>query len=263
MYTLKIQLIYSSPSIWRRVLVDSNTTLHELHSIIQVLFDWHNSHLHNFQVATPRPAPDATMADIMSHVVTGCRVFSDGGDAGFEDEVENDVTVGELLGPVGDRLVYEYDFGDSWMHNVVVEAVEPYTEENENDEVPRCIGGRYAAPVDDSGGIAKHAMMVHAYRKKHGLLPQQRRQQQPHTNEHKQQQQRGSQQPETKEAAEDEDDEDGLGGEYDDDNWSGQVEGWLKWCSKRNGRKYDPLRFDRQRVNTALKEQLGWTVGRG
>ena len=49
-YQLRIVLRDISPLIWRRLLVRSDTTLAQLHLMIQMLFDWRNEHLHHFHV---------------------------------------------------------------------------------------------------------------------------------------------------------------------------------------------------------------------
>jgi hypothetical protein len=47
-YQLKITLWGTKPQIWRRVLLSEQTTLHQLHWIIQGAMSWTNSHLHQF-----------------------------------------------------------------------------------------------------------------------------------------------------------------------------------------------------------------------
>ncbi len=49
-YQLKVTLWGSRPQIWRRVSVPEQTTLHQLHWIIQGAMGWTNSHLHQFIV---------------------------------------------------------------------------------------------------------------------------------------------------------------------------------------------------------------------
>jgi hypothetical protein len=49
-YQLRIVLRDISPLIWRRLLVRSDTTLAQLHLMIQILFAWGNEHLHHFHV---------------------------------------------------------------------------------------------------------------------------------------------------------------------------------------------------------------------
>ena len=48
------------------------------------------------------------------------------------------------------KFVYEYDFGDSWDHDIVVEkALEPEAK----TQYPRCITGRRSCPPEDVGGV--------------------------------------------------------------------------------------------------------------
>lgn len=47
-YQLKITLKGSRPPIWRRVQLVADTTLFELHKIIQITMGWCDSHLHQF-----------------------------------------------------------------------------------------------------------------------------------------------------------------------------------------------------------------------
>jgi len=49
-YQLRIVLRGISPLIWRRLLIRGDTTLAQLHLILQTIFDWSNEHLHCFHV---------------------------------------------------------------------------------------------------------------------------------------------------------------------------------------------------------------------
>jgi len=62
---------------------------------------------------------------------------------------------------VGDLLVYEYDFGDGWEHDILVEAVlapRPRT------LYPRVVDGARACPPEDVGGIPGYEEFVKALR---------------------------------------------------------------------------------------------------
>jgi hypothetical protein len=48
------------------------------------------------------------------------------------------------------RFVYEYDFGDGWEHQVVVEKVLPV---DPAVRYPICITGKRASPLEEVGGI--------------------------------------------------------------------------------------------------------------
>ena len=51
---------------------------------------------------------------------------------------------------IGSTCVYEYDFGDGWVHEVLLEAMllrEP------RRRYPRCLEGARACPPEDCGGV--------------------------------------------------------------------------------------------------------------
>lgn len=130
-YQLKVTLRGARPSIWRRVQVPSDLTLGRLHQILQVVMGWTDSHLHQFRVGdacygTPNP------------------------ECGFEVKNEKKVRLGEVLRRPKARLVYEYDFGDGWEHDVVLEATVPATP---GARYPLVLAGKRRCPPEDVGGI--------------------------------------------------------------------------------------------------------------
>jgi len=128
---LKVTLDDVAPPIWRRFLVDGDDDLARLHEVLQVVMGWTDSHLHMF-VAKGRsygePDPD------------------------FDDDVipENGVRIDTLLRRKGDALRYEYDFGDGWEHEVLLEDV---LDEAADQTAPRCLAGARACPPEDVGGV--------------------------------------------------------------------------------------------------------------
>jgi hypothetical protein len=48
------------------------------------------------------------------------------------------------------KVVYSYDFGDDWRHDIVVEKILPA---EPGVAYPRCTGGRRTAPREGCGGI--------------------------------------------------------------------------------------------------------------
>lgn len=132
-YQLKVTLEGSKPPIWRRLLVRGDTTLAGLHSIIQAAFGWWNCHLHQFIISGlyfGEPNPE----------------FDDYEE--IRDEAE--IKLRQITGREGFKFRYEYDFGDDWLHQVLVEKILPV---EPGQAYPVCVKGRRACPPEDVGGI--------------------------------------------------------------------------------------------------------------
>lgn len=132
-YQLKVTLRDSKPPIWRRILVTEETTLAQLHDIIQRVMGWENYHLHMFRI--------------------GGAIYGDPAD----DEFGSMGTKNETrfrLNQVGLRekstFTYEYDFGDSWEHTLLLEKIIPA---EPGTHYPLCVTGKRACPPEDVGGI--------------------------------------------------------------------------------------------------------------
>jgi hypothetical protein len=69
---------------------------------------------------------------------------------------EDMVTLREAAPRKGSRMRYEYDFGDSWVHEIVVEEALPH------DGVPHavCVAGERAAPPEDCGGAPRYEVLL-------------------------------------------------------------------------------------------------------
>lgn len=74
---------------------------------------------------------------------------------------ERRVTVAQLVPEAGSSFVYEYDFGDSWEHEILVEQI---LEPEEHVHYPLCIGGARACPPEDVGGVPGYAEFLEAIR---------------------------------------------------------------------------------------------------
>jgi hypothetical protein len=133
-FEMHISLLDYQPEIWRRVLVPSSVRLNKLHLIFQNVMGWTNSHLHAFR---------------MDDALYGVQ-FDDHPDAELD---EKKFTLAGLVGQ-GDCFVYEYDFGDSWEHEVIVErtsSVHPTL------KLAVCLDGANACPPEDVGGTGGYA----------------------------------------------------------------------------------------------------------
>ena len=141
---LKIALRYIKPPIWRRVEVPDTLTFWDFHFVLQILFDWENSHLFEFRQGRGTP----------SDFLTGSPPEL----PGDEDHMPewqldpSEVTLDKILRHPKDKLTYVYDFGDYWEHEIVVEKIIPLAEGHLLPAV-RCLAGKRAAPIEDMGGV--------------------------------------------------------------------------------------------------------------
>jgi hypothetical protein len=129
-YQIRVVLRGISPLVWRRLLVEVDSTIADLHEILQLCFGWSDDHLHRFFIHGREYG-----------------VARDGGI--WFDQDARKVRLGHLNLRSPERFVYEYDLGDSWLHDVHLEAarlLEP------GKAYPVCIGGRRSAPPEDCGG---------------------------------------------------------------------------------------------------------------
>ena len=130
-YQLKIMLKGSKPPIWRKIQVKSNTTLVKLHDILQIVMGWTDSHLHQFIIhgvdyGVPHPDYEMDMED------------------------EEHAKLGKLIFAEGEGFIYQYDFGDSWEHEILVEKILP-VEKGLHYSI--CLKSKRACPPEDCGGV--------------------------------------------------------------------------------------------------------------
>jgi hypothetical protein len=145
---LKITLLESKPKIWRRVEVNSGLTLHELHYVIQCVFEWDDDHLYHFLVPPGGKLTRKAMREATRyHVLPPDPVF---GDEFESDRPADETMLGQVFTGDCKQIVYEYDFGDSWQHLVKLEKRTPG---GDQEHLPVCLAGENAAPLDDMGGI--------------------------------------------------------------------------------------------------------------
>ena len=142
----EVTLVDIEPAIFRTLELPRTLNLAELHEVLQAAFGWNNSHLHQFDVGG---------------IAYGAPEF----DRGYEGERRTFEATEVRLSDFAfryDRTVeflYEYDFGDSWVHRIRLSLVA-----RENAALyPRCIAGSRSAPPEDSGGPHSYADLLDAW----------------------------------------------------------------------------------------------------
>ncbi|MFY9842728.1 MAG: plasmid pRiA4b ORF-3 family protein [Terriglobales bacterium] len=138
-YVVKVTLLGTSPPVWRRILVPRKITLRNLHRTLQTVMGWTNSHLHQFIL--PRQ-----------------KFFDPRHRVGTKVADESRTRLGDLIWTAGAKLLYEYDFGDGWQHELLLEKVLL------GDESFRqlCVAGDRNCPPEDCGGSTGFSELVKA-----------------------------------------------------------------------------------------------------
>lgn len=133
-YQIKVTLLGTRPPIWRRLFAPADMTLAQLHDVLQTAMGWQDCHMHEFRIGQKRfgiPDPEDALM-------------------GMPTENERTARLSAVLGKVGAKAVYTYDFGDGWEHSIVLEKRMPA---DPNLTYPVCTGGKRACPPEDCGGI--------------------------------------------------------------------------------------------------------------
>ncbi|MDV3002979.1 MAG: hypothetical protein N5P05_004634 (plasmid) [Chroococcopsis gigantea SAG 12.99] len=125
--------------IWRRILVSSDSTIEDLHYIIQLVMGWQDIHLHHF-------------------IIYGKQYgIAQPGGISFADRASL-VKLSTFNLRKTEKFLYEYDFSVNptlgvsrhwWRHEIRVEDILPL---KANQSYPFCSGGKGASPPENSGG---------------------------------------------------------------------------------------------------------------
>lgn len=82
----------------------------------------------------------------------------------FDKRDTNDYTIAQVLKEKGDRIKYEYDFGDSWEHDLWLKGIREYASEETRRLV--VVKGKGACPPEDCGGVWGYAELLGLWQKK-------------------------------------------------------------------------------------------------
>ncbi len=134
--TLRIELVGTTPLVWRRITLDGRSSFAALHHVIQAAMGWHDAHLHQFRInnryiGVPDPESDAPE---------------------WHTEDERKVFLNRVL--TDDAvLTYLYDFGDGWEHRLLVEEYDDSDDLRFGDGDAWVDAGERACPPEDCGGV--------------------------------------------------------------------------------------------------------------
>ncbi len=132
-YQIKITLKNIKPAIWRRILVKADINLFTLHVILQEVMGWEGGHLHQFLINGEYYGQPDPEFDISEETIN-----------------EKTVKLKDVVNKEKQKFHYDYDFGDDWRHELIIEKILPL---GKGRYYPVCIDGARACPPEDCGGI--------------------------------------------------------------------------------------------------------------
>lgn len=135
---LGVSLEDMATPVTRSLLVADTLRLDRLHMTLQAAMGWQDAHLYMFEGAGKLwGIPDR---DFGSDVIPA-----------------KSTTVAELIAAVGrKRLIYLYDFGDSWEHLLTFATVRTGVSDGPTPRLTHAVG---ACPPEDCGGVPGYVMI--------------------------------------------------------------------------------------------------------
>ncbi|OQK16648.1 hypothetical protein AU255_01715 [Methyloprofundus sedimenti] len=138
-YQLKASLEGSKPLIWRCLLANNDIKLDTFHLFIQVPMGWASSLSHQYITK--------------DHGFYGIK----DNDFDFDIKEESKFRLSQLPKHETESLIYEYDFGDSWIHTVTLEKIRPF---DPDKKLTYCVTGKRAYLSEDGGGIWSYSDLL-------------------------------------------------------------------------------------------------------
>ncbi len=155
-YHLRMKLNHAPVPIWREVEVPSNISLEFFAFVVIETMGWENEHLHQFKkgntiyqnsVCTKR---EQEMFGFFSPQITTLS--------------SEDYPISAIFKEKGDRIEFEYDFGDSWYHDIWLKGISEYQPYELKE--PKLLKGIGMCPPEDCGGIGGYAYLLEILSKK-------------------------------------------------------------------------------------------------
>lgn len=133
-FRIRATLLEIQPPVWRSIELSDQTTLKQLHRILQIAMGWEDCHLHEFVIRGQRYGKRDPDFDSAESILP-----------------ETGVSLADVLQKPKSQITYIYDLGDYWQHSVRLEAIGVADSET---QYPRVVDGVRACPPEDCGGTS-------------------------------------------------------------------------------------------------------------
>jgi hypothetical protein len=145
---VEVHILDIEPKISRSLELPVALNFAQLHEVLQAAFGWTDSHLHQFNVGG---------------LIVGAPEFDQDGFSDHQTFEAAEVWLRDLVFPYDEgaslTILYEYDFGDSWRHRMVMRPVPAQS----GIAYPRCITGSRSRPPEDVGGPSGYFGFLEAW----------------------------------------------------------------------------------------------------
>ena len=156
-YHIRVKLNDAPVPIWRELVVPSNITLELLAFVLLDAMGWQHEHLYQF-----------IGKDNVNYVNSHEMKEKGNSFMGFLSRVQyrnsEKTTLEMVLQPKGDRMKFEYDYGDSWMHDLWVKGARDYAPGEE--PIIKLLKAHGECPPEDCGGVWGYAFLLELNKKK-------------------------------------------------------------------------------------------------
>lgn len=146
-YQFRLTLLEIEPSIWRRIQVPADYSFWDLHVAIQDSMGWLDYHLHEFLLKKPRGRKLVKIG--VPDTETDRNVLP-----GWE------VPISSYFVEPGIIAAYNYDFGDGWHHEILLEGI---LLKESTVKYPVCVAGARACPPEDCGGAPGYERLLNVF----------------------------------------------------------------------------------------------------
>lgn len=155
-YLIRIKLNNAPVDIWRELVVPSNMSLELLAKVLQEAMGWEGAHLHQFI--------KGNTYYVSSEELKRGKEYMGSFSFNTKSLDADKFPVSHLFRKKGERVKFEYDFGDSWIHEVWMKRSRPYGEGEQ--PMVKLLKGQGACPPEDCGGIWGYEDLLEIRKKK-------------------------------------------------------------------------------------------------
>lgn len=156
-YHIRIKLNQAPVNIWRELVVPSNITLELLAYVLIKAMGWRHEHLYQF---VSKSNVHYLNSRELKQRANGFMAFF----SRVQYENSDKTSLEMVLQPKGERMMFQYDFGDSWDHDLWVKGARDYA----LDEKPeiKLLKAHGECPPEDCGGVWGYAFLLDLNKKK-------------------------------------------------------------------------------------------------